>query len=76
MIIADKTRTNLLREWERIGIHKVEDGYTVVALVNGRQFPVVLYMSTNEGDCEDIVREIANAIEAGVKLFVVPANEA
>ena len=75
MIIADHTRTNLLREWEKIGIVERDGLYTVKALVNNRHFPVVLFSSTNKEDCEKIVQAIADAIEAGDKLFVVPVAE-
>ena len=75
MILADYTRTHLLREWERIGIRETDGKFTVTALVNNRVYPVVLFKSLNRDDCEELVMQIASAIEEGRHLFPVPRSE-
>lgn len=75
MILADYTRTHLLREWERIGIRESDGNFTVTALVNNRVYPVVLFKSLNRDDCEELVMQIADAIEDGCHLFTVPKSE-
>jgi hypothetical protein len=72
MIIANHNKTMLLRDWERMSICEVSDGFVVAALVRGRAFPVNIFKSLCAEDCYNVIKEIADAIENGSNLYVCP----
>ena len=74
MIIANKNRTMLLKQWQEICIHSIPDGFMVVAIVERRHYPVNLFKGMKT-ECEELVKDIACAIESGCHLFVLPTSK-